>query len=61
MTDESMKSLAEAKAAVIERAAKVLEARADRVSQRKWMLFPWLRCQMILRKIAKLEAFAAGK
>jgi len=59
MEDETKKSLAAAKAAVIERAAKVLERRADRIANRKFMFFPWLRCLMILKKIARLEAFSA--
>ena len=59
MNEDTKKSLAEAKAAVIDRAARVLEARADRVAGRKWMLFPWLRCLMILNKIARLEGFAS--
>ena len=59
MEDETKKSLAEAKAAVIKRAAKILEHRADRIANRKFLLFPWLRCRMILRKIARLESFAS--
>lgn len=53
-------SIQDAKLALAKRVAPILLKRAERVANRKFILFPWLRVWIIMWKLVKLEAALNG-